>query len=481
MLYFSNCYTTMSCEKINMSYTILIAEDDPLQRRMIGNMLTKKLGYEVIIVSNGKEAVDYIKSCNVGSIHAVLLDIGMPVMDGFKALKLIREYRADLPILILTGSDDAATAVRAIKEGATDFITKPPEPMHLDVSIKNAIRISTLSQELSKLKREHSGGIVFSDVVGHDSGLIESVTMGRKAAVSNVPVLVMGETGVGKELFARAIHGESKRVNAPFIALNCGAIPHNLVESTLFGHEKGSFTGATSRTIGKFREAEGGTIFLDEIGELPLDAQVELLRVLQQKEVEPVGAGKSSKIDVRVISATNRDLRQAVTKGTFREDLYFRLNVLPIKVPPLRERKEDILALAEYFIARLASTDGLVNKSLSSDAQFYLRQMDFAGNVRELQNLIHRALVLSERDVIDKIILEQVTEQHLGQSISIERRSTPALHINLKTQSGDFKNMDAIEAEVMQMILSHYDNNITRASDTLGIAKSTFYRKIKET
>lgn len=463
-----------------MPYTILIAEDDPVQRRMIGNLLTKRLGYEVIAVNNGKEAVDCIKSSNVDTIQAVLLDIGMPVMDGFEALKLIREYRTDLPILILTGSDDAATAVRALKEGATDFITKPPEPMHLDVSIKNAIRISTLSQEISKLKRERSGGIAFSDVVGHDSGLAESVSMARKAAGSNVPVLVMGETGVGKELFARAIHGESKRASAPFIALNCGAIPDNLVESTLFGHEKGSFTGATARTIGKFREAEGGTIFLDEIGELPLDAQVKLLRVLQQKEVEPVGAGKPSKIDVRVISATNRDLRQAVAHGTFREDLYFRLNVLPIKVPPLRDRREDIIALAEYFIARLAAADGLNCKSLSSDAQVYLRQMDFSGNVRELQNLVHRALVLSEREVIDQAILEQVTEHQAGQNISTERRSTPSFHINLKNPAGEFKNMDAIEAEVMQMVLSHYDNNITRASDTLGIAKSTFYRKIKD-
>lgn len=464
-----------------MPYKILIAEDDPVQRRMIGHLLTKKLGYEVIAVSNGKEAVEFIKSSKQSDVHAVLLDIGMPIMDGFEALKLMREYRADLPILILTGNDDSATAVKAIKEGATDFISKPPEPMHLDVSIKNAIRISTLSNELSKLKRERVGGIAFSDVVGYNSGLAEPVSFGMKAAASSVPVLVMGETGVGKELFARAIHGESKRSSAPFVALNCGAIPHNLVESILFGHEKGSFTGAISRTVGKFREAEGGTIFLDEIGELPLDAQVKLLRVLQQKEVEPVGAGKPVKIDVRVISATNRDLRSAVAAGTFREDLYFRLNVLPIHVPPLRERREDIIALAQFFISRLSDTDGLSIKTLTAEAENYLLGQHFSGNVRELQNLIHRALVLSDTETIDVPAIEKVQEQHSHMPmLEMQKATTPRLHLNLRHGDGEFKKMHELEAEAMQVLLAHYDNNITRASDALGIAKSTFYRKIKD-
>ncbi len=463
-----------------MADTILIAEDDPVQRAMISMLLTKKLGYKTVATADGKEAVDYIRSSNIGEISAVLLDIEMPVMSGFEALKIIRKYRPDLPVLMLTGTDDTNVAVKAIKEGANDFIVKPPEPSHLDIAIKNAIKFSDLARELHKLKRDKEGALTFSDLVGCNSGLAEAVSYGRKASASDVPVLVMGETGVGKELFARAIHGESKRVGSPFVAINCGAIPENLVESILFGHEKGSFTGAITRTIGKFREAENGTIFLDEIGELPMEAQVKLLRVLQQKEVEPVGAGRAVKINVRIISATNRDLRKDVQNGKFREDLYFRLNVLPITIPPLRERSQDILLLADYFIKKLTVSEGLPPKVLEADAREYISSRAWSGNVRELENFIHRALVLSDSESISRNSLVQI---HDGINISapvVERRVAPSLHINLRNTDGSFKAMEDIELEAMNSVLNHYENNITRAADALGIAKSTFYRKIKD-
>ncbi len=463
-----------------MTDTILIAEDDPVQRTMISMLLSKRLNYKVVATANGKEAVDYIKASNVGEISAVLLDIEMPVMNGFEALKIIRKYRPDLPVLMLTGTDDTGIAVKAIKDGANDFIVKPPEPSHLDIALKNAIKFSALAQELDKLKRDKEGALVFTDLVGHNSGLAEAVSYGRKAAASDVPVLVMGETGVGKELFARAIHGESKRMGAAFIAINCGAIPENLVESILFGHEKGSFTGAIARTIGKFREAENGTIFLDEIGELPLESQVKLLRVLQQKEVEPVGAGKVVKINVRIISATNRDLKNDVQNGKFREDLYFRLNVLPITIPPLRERQQDILLLTDYFIKRLTVSEGLLPKNLELDAKEYLTSKTWSGNVRELENFIHRALVLTDGESISKNSLIQIHGVNNISEASVERRITPTLHINLRNIDGSFKTMADIESEAMNSVLRHYDDNITRAADSLGIAKSTFYRKIKD-
>lgn len=469
-------YAPFIRKPMSMPETLLIAEDDTIQRTMITTLLGKKLGYQVIAVANGKEAVDRIQSSNIDEISAVLLDINMPVMDGFESLKQIRKYRPDLPVLMLTGDDDTSTAVKAIKEGANDFIVKPPEPSHLDIAVKNAIKLSALSRELSRLKRDKEGALSFTDLVGHGGGLAESISYGRKAATSDVPVLIAGETGVGKELFARAIHGESKRSGAPFIAINCGAIPENLVESILFGHEKGAFTGATARTIGKFREAEGGTIFLDEIGELPLDAQVKLLRVLQQKEVEPVGASKPVKVNVRIISATNRDLKSEVAVGRFREDLYFRLNVLPITVPPLREREQDILPLAEYFIHRLSVADGLPAKTLSKDAKEYLTGAAWPGNVRELENLIHRALVLSDLESIDRHVLTQL---HESPGDALAPTATPGLHINLRSMSGSFKSMSDIETEAMQSVLDHFAGNITRAADALGIAKSTFYRKIK--
>lgn len=459
-----------------MKHTILIAEDEPVQRQMLTMLLTKKLGYEVIATVNGEEAVQRVKSSNVGEINAVLLDINMPVMDGFQALKDIRKYRPDLPVLILTSSDDTEIAVKAIKEGASDFIVKPPEPTHLDIAIRNAIRLSALSQELAKLKRDREGAGAFTDLVGHNAGLAPTIAYGRKAAASDVPVLLMGETGVGKELFARTIHGESKRAGAPFVAVNCSTLSHN-IEQALFGAPLPSAT--TPGQIGKIRAAEGGTLFLDDITELSPDVQVRLLRVLQQKEIEPQGGGKPVKVNVRVISATDRDIKREVQAGRFREDLYFRLNVLPISIPALREHKQDIVPLAEYFIQRIAVSDRLNPKTLEPDAMDYLLHLPWPGNVRELEGLIHRALVLSEVDSIDRATLEQIHESTLD-TAPAERREPVVLHINLRRGDGSFKTMDEVEAETLRTVLAHYEGNITRASDILGLAKSTFYRKIKD-
>jgi DNA-binding NtrC family response regulator len=470
---FSYCSFFEAC----MTTTILIAEDDPVQRKMLHMLLAKKLGYEVIIATNGKEAVERVQSSNVGDINAVLLDITMPVMDGFEALRTIRKYRPDVPVLILTGSDDTNIAVKAIKEGASDFIVKPPEPSHLDIAVKNAIRLSALSKELAKLKRDNAGAVAFTDLIGHNGGLSRTVAYGRKAAASDVPVLLMGETGVGKELFARTIHGESKRMGAPFIAVNCNTMAHH-IEQLLFGDERGMPSGSPPRATGKIRAAEGGTLFLDDITELPADVQVRLLRVLQQKEIEPLAGGKPVKINVRIITATDRDLLRDVQAGRLREDLYFRLNVLPITITPLRERPQDILPLAEYFIQRIAFSDGLALKSLAPDAKDYLTKNPWPGNVRELEGLIHRALVLSDADIIDRTTLEQIHESSTAAPIT-ERRITPALHINMRRLDGAFKTMEEIETECLRTMLAHFENNITRASDILGIAKSTFYRKIK--
>ena len=461
-----------------MTHTILIAEDDPLQRKMLQMVLTKKLGYDVLIATNGKEAVDRVQSSNVGDIAAVILDIHMPVMDGFDALQIIRQYRPDLPVLILTSSDDTELAVKAIKEGASDFIVKPPEPTHLDIALKNAIRLSALSKELAKLKRDKEGAVAFADLVGHRAGLAPTIAYGRKAAASDVPVLLMGETGVGKELFARTIHGESKRARAPFIALNCNAMAQH-IEQLLFGDERTTPTPNAPRATGKIRAAEGGTLFLDDIAALPPDVQVRLLRVLQQKEIEPLSGGRSIKVNVRIITATDRDLLRDVQAGRFREDIYFRLNVLPITLAPLRARKQDILPLAEHFIQQLSLADGLPLKSLAPDAKDYLTQHSWPGNVRELEGLIHRTLVLSDTDVIDRATLEQFHDSSTA-APPTERRATPALHINMRRPDGAFKTMDAIEAEALQTVLTHFEDNVARASEALGIAKSTFYRKIKD-
>lgn len=450
-----------------MTETILIIEDDPVQRKVVAALLSKKLGYGVVMAASGKDAIERIQASNVGEISAVLLDIQMPEMDGFEVLQTIRKYRPDIPVIMLTGSDDTNVAVRAIKEGASDFIVKPPNPAHLDIALKNAIRLSALSRELAKMKRDKEGALAFTDLVGHAAGLAEAVAYGRKAAASNVPVLITGETGVGKELFARAIHGESKRVGAAFVAINCGAIPEPLVESALFSPDKGAF-----------RKAENGTLFLDDVGDLPQEAQVRLLRLLQHKDIEPAG-GKPVKVNVRIIAASERNLSQEVQRGKFREDLYFRLNILPINLPPLRERKQDIIPMAEYFIERLSATEGLLSKTLTKEAKQYLSTQHWSGNVRELENLIHRALVLSDEASIDEPVLQHIHEAS-HTTAPPERRAAPALHISMRSPDGQFKTMAELETEAMHMALAYFEDNITRAAEALQIAKSTFYRKIKD-
>lgn len=450
--------------------TILMAEDEPVQRKMLSLLLTKKLGYQVMMAENGVQVLKLVKESNLGDISAVLLDLHMPEMDGFETLHYLHKHRPDLPVLILTAKDDTATAVQAIKDGACDFIVKPADPVQLDVALKNAIRLSTLSRELARLKRDREGALGFQDVVGHDGGLATVVEYARKAATSDLPVLMAGEISSGKELLARAVHGESRRVGAPFITVHCGAIPESAVEAVLFGQ-----AGGNGRAAGKFREAERGTIFLDDIHALPRDAQVKLLRVLQQREIEPLGADKPLKVNVRVISATDRDLKEEVKAGRFREDLFFRLNVLTIDMPALRDRKQDIPQLVEYFLRKLSSQNALPLKRLTADAQRYLNEYAWPGNLRELEGLIQRALVLCEDESIDRALLTRIHVPDADTAAPL-----PGQHIILKKPNGLPKTMAEIETEVMNKTLEEYQQNITRAAEALGIAKSTFYRKIKD-
>lgn len=458
--------------------TILLVDDDHFQYKVIGALLTR-LGYDFETAKNGHEALHYLKTAKPGSVRVVLMDVMMPVMDGFEALRQIKADYADLPVIMLTGNNDVGTAVQAIKDGACDFIIKPANPSLLDVAIKNAIKMSLLTREVSRLKRERKSGLIFSDLIGCEDGLRDTVTFGRKAAAVDLPVLISGETGTGKELFAHAIHGESKRAKAAFLAINCGAIPENLIESVLFGHEKGAFTGAALRTIGKFREAEGGTIFLDEVGELPLDAQVKLLRVLQEKEIEPVGATQSVPVNVRIISATNRDLRAEVKKSRFREDLFFRLNVLPVTIPALRNRRQDIIPLAEYFMQRFSVSDSLPLKKFSEGACAYLTSCAWPGNVRELENLIRGAMVFFDGDTITEAHFKDIHASETAAEPLMPAADKNPCTLSLLRQDGSLKKLEEIEEEAIQNVLLQCRNNITHAAEALGIAKSTFYRKIK--
>ncbi|TAL36152.1 MAG: sigma-54-dependent Fis family transcriptional regulator [Alphaproteobacteria bacterium] len=462
-----------------MQTKILLVDDDTLQRSMISQLVERHLGFPVAHAADGAAALRQMEQDRTGDIKLVLLDMHMPGMNGLEVLQAMRQHFPTLAVIMLTAGAEVDVAVQAIKAGACDFLTKPPELERLRVSVHNALRLNVLEREVTRLKRQSEGTFTFDNLIGHDKGLAETVKVGKKAAASDIPVLLAGETGVGKEAFAKAIHGESHRAGKPFIAVNCGAIPDQLVESTLFGHEKGAFTGAIAKAPGKFREAEGGTIFLDEIGELPLEAQVKLLRVLQQREVSPVGAARSVPVNVRLISASNRDLSAEVAKGRFREDLYFRLNVLYIRIPPLRERREDVPDLARHFIEYFAARESQPLKHISPAALDLLMKNKWPGNVRELENTIHRAHVLSEGDTLAAEDLS-IAAMTLAGNSSNGNAAIPAHCLLLLRPNGNLVTMDELEEAAMDFSLAHKNNNITEAAQALGIAKSTFYRKLQQ-
>jgi DNA-binding NtrC family response regulator len=338
-----------------MAKTVLVVDDDPTQRRIAQAVLERE-GYVVVQAESGGEAIDRLTKG--GGADVVLLDMVMPGMSGMEALAEIRTAGVNTPVIVLTANGGVDAVVKAMQAGAQDFFVKPVSAERLLVGVRNALQLTQLTAEVGRLKKHHAGRTSFDDLVGQSAPMRMVKSLGARAAKSGIPVLITGESGVGKEVIARALHGASDRSGKPFVAVNCGALPVNLVESILFGHEKGSFTGATDKHLGKFAEASGGTLFLDEIGELPLDMQVKLLRALQEGEIDPVGSKRSVKVDVRIASATNRDLAEQVREGRFREDLFYRLNVFPIEAPALRERREDIPTLVDHFIARFNVEEG---------------------------------------------------------------------------------------------------------------------------
>ena len=462
-----------------MKAPILIVEDDPLQRQMLSTMLRRKLDYGAHVAGNGHKALQILDEDIAKNIKLVILDLEMPVMNGMETLEILKQKHPHIPVIMLTGSKDTNHVVRAIKLGAIDFVTKPFEAERMMITVKNALKISVLSKEVLRLKNKQEGTFNFENLIGHDGGLQNVITTARKAASSDISILITGETGTGKEVLANAIHGESARAGKPFIAINCGAIPAQLVESTLFGHEKGSFTGATEKSIGKFREAEGGTIFLDEVGELPLDTQVKLLRVLQQKEVEPIGSNKPLPVNIRIISATNRDLEDDVKQRKFREDLFFRLNVLNLTLPALRERKQDIPALIDHFIDRFCVHEGGVPKAISDDAQNALISNAWPGNARQLENTINRAMVMSDGNTLELSDFSALLSNSPTSAPIAQTHKTNPLSINILSHDGHFKTAKEIEAEAIILALTHFDQNITQSAKALGMAKSTFYKKLK--
>ena len=400
----------------------------------------------------------------------------MPDLDGLGVLARMREQGLDIPVIVQTAHGGIDNVVSVMRAGATDFVVKPASPERLQVSLRNALAAKALAGELRRLKRSRDGTLTIADVITRSDAMRPVLHAAEKAAASTIPVLIEGESGVGKELIARAIHGSGARRTKPFVAVNCGAMPENLVESILFGHEKGAFTGATDKHTGKFIEADGGTLFLDEVGELPPAAQVKLLRALQEGEVEPVGGRRSVKVDVRIISATNRDLIADVKAGGFREDLFYRLHVFPISAPPLRQRIEDIPELARHFLARLAAEEGKRVRTIEPEALRLLMAYRWPGNVRQLENAIFRAVVLTDGEAIGVHEFPQIAAQVGSDAIAAqpmidtspaiaatwpdahEAAGLPAHHapalsapsLRLTDAQGDVRPLEEIEREVIR-------------------------------
>jgi DNA-binding NtrC family response regulator len=486
-----------------MGKTILIVDDDSAQRRLL-QAAVERDGFHTRTADNGASAVNAVETH--ADIDIVLLDLVMPGMSGQEALKEIRLRRADLPCIVLTASGGIDTVVQAMQAGASDFFVKPARPERILVSVRNALEMSNLKTEVVRLKKRASGQLTFDDMVANAPSMVPVVRMGRRAASSNIPVLITGESGVGKEVLARCIQGASERAGRPFVTVNCGAIPENLVESILFGHVKGAFTGATDNHAGKFVEANGGTLFLDEVGELPLDAQVKLLRVLQEGEVDPVGAKRPVKIDVRIVSATNKDLAALVADGRFREDLYYRLNVFPIEAPPLRERKEDLPALVERFVARFNAEEGRNVRGASPTTMRMLSAFDWPGNVRQLENAIFRAVILCEGDYLQPEDFPQIlglkplvaandavasglptpaNDVHVEAaqasfSAAVQAASEAPAPVAVFDNHGHLRQLEQIERDLIELAIDHYAGHMSEVARRLGIGRSTLYRKLRE-
>ncbi|HLB01539.1 MAG TPA: sigma-54 dependent transcriptional regulator [Nitrospiria bacterium] len=449
--------------------TILIIEDKESMAQMLVQAIEAE-GYEVVWVRDGREGLQKFKETK---IDLVVTDLKLPHKSGLEILQAVKEHNPLIPVILMTAYGTVETAVKAVKEGAYDFITKPFDPDHLLLIIAKALEKQRLVTENIILKEEFSKQLKFPRIVGRSHEIREVEEKAQKVAESKTTVLLLGESGTGKELFARAIHSLSPRREGPFVAINCAAIPRDLLESELFGHEKGAFTGAIERRLGKFELADRGTIFLDEIGDMDHSLQAKLLRVLEGSEFMHVGGTTKVKVDVRVVAASNKDLQAAIAQQAFREDLYYRLSVFPITIPPLRERREDIPALVDHFISYYCKEMNKETKTLSPEAQEILQNHVWTGNVRELQNCIERSVILSDANVIlpehlgiRHRTLSDVAEKELPISGTLQEVSTTAAKI--------------AESRLIKKVLKETGGNKSRAAEVLRVSYKTLLTKIKE-
>lgn len=448
---------------------ILIADDEKNMRWILEKSLKEK-GFDVIEAKDGEEAFNFFID---GEPDIVILDYKMPKIDGMEVLKRIKKVNENIPVIMITAHGSTDSAVEAMKLGASDYISKPFDVNELNIAISKALNIEKLNNEIDFLRSEVSGSFD-KKIIGNSHKMHEIFEMIDKVAATNATILITGESGTGKEAIAGAIHSKGNRKEKPYIKINCGAIPESLIESELFGYEKGAFSGASGRKVGRFDRAQEGTLFLDEIGELDLSMQVKILRVLQEKEFERVGGTEVIKADVRIVAATNKDLAKMVEEGLFREDLYYRLMVIPIYIPALRERKEDIPILSEHFIKKYSDEINKEPIHMDSDTMEILMAYDFPGNIRELENLIERLVILSTNGHIS---VSMLPKELVKGAFSIKK------DLFLLPEEGI--NLEELDESLVRQAFERAKGNQTHAAKLLGISRhSLIYRidkyKLKE-
>jgi len=446
--------------------TVLVIDDEKNYLVVLEDLLGDE-GHEVLTASSGNEGLDIIRATPVDT---VLTDIKMPGMSGIELFEEIRNIDPDLPVILMTAFAEVDQAVDAMKRGALDHIQKPFDNKEIKKAVARGVEKRSLMKNIRRLETEL--GTLWGNIIGKSKAIQKVFAIMKKVADTPTTVLISGESGTGKELIARGLHNASSRSEAPFVPVNCAAVPENLLESELFGYEKGAFTGANSLKQGKFEFADGGSLFLDEVGEMTVGLQVKFLRVLQEQEFQRIGGNKDIKVDVRIIAATNKDLKEEVEAGRFREDLFFRLNVVHIEVPPLRERRDDIPSLVAHFLKRFSEKLGGATKDLEPDVTSALYRYSWPGNVRELQNVIERAVVLSKGG--------SVTPEDLPPEIRESPEIGEGLDTLISWQKGLSDTLDAIEERMIRQALEKAGNVQAQAAKTLGVSRSNLQYKMKK-
>ena len=448
-----------------MSHTILVVEDEKVQLESISGFLGKQ-GYEVL---QSARPVDALAVARDQAVDIVLTDLKMPAMSGMELLEALKKMNPGIEVIIMTAYGSVESATEAMKLGAVDYITKPIDLRQLQLMIRNTLERKLLVSENRQLRRQLSERFSFEGIVSQSTAMSQVLNIAGRVASSNAPVLITGETGTGKELVAKAVHFAGSRRTKPFVAVNCAALPENLLESELFGHEKGAFTGADRQRKGRFEMAEGGTLFIDEVGEIPLSLQVKLLRVLQEKSFERVGSSHLIQANVRIVAATNRDLESMVREGRFREDLFYRLNVVAIRLPPLRERREDIPLLIDTFIKCFASENSKIITGISREAMDLLMKHSYPGNVRELENIMQQSIVLCRGEMIVSEDLPLRVHEPFSEKVSF-----------LEMEGTFTEKVEAFEKSLILAALKEAGNVQTRASERLGIGERHLRYKLKK-